>query len=142
MSAVNPVFLLGGALSSRGAELGRAFVGSLTLGSGQFCTNPGLVIAADGPELDAFIAAAGEAVAASAPTAMLTPAIADSFGRGVAALQGEATLIARGSKTRRRRPRAGPRCSPPMRPPSWPPETLQAEVFGAAGRDRAVCRRR
>src|SRR6187549_3142847 len=62
MSSINPVFLLDGALTSRGADLGRAFVGSLTLGSGQYCTNPGLVIAADGPGLDAFIAAARDAL--------------------------------------------------------------------------------
>ena len=55
MSSINPVFLLDGALSTRGADLGRAFVGSLTMGSGQFCTNPGLVIAVDGPGLDAFV---------------------------------------------------------------------------------------
>ena len=55
MSSINPVFLLDGALGSRGADLGRAFVASLTMGSGQFCTNPGLVIAVDGPGLDAFL---------------------------------------------------------------------------------------
>ena len=49
MSSINPVFLLGGALANRAGDLGRAFVSSLTLGSGQFCTNPGLVIAVDGP---------------------------------------------------------------------------------------------
>ena len=64
MSSINPVFLLDGALTTRGADLGRAFVGSLTMGSGQFCTNPGLVIAVDGPGLDAFVAAAREALAA------------------------------------------------------------------------------
>ena len=52
MSSINPVFPFDGALASRGAELGRAFVGSLIMGSGQFCTNPGLVIAVDGPGLD------------------------------------------------------------------------------------------
>ncbi|OBF48363.1 aldehyde dehydrogenase (NADP(+)) [Mycolicibacterium monacense] len=96
MSAVNPVFLLGGALV-RGADLGRAFVESLTLGSGQFCTNPGLIVAVDGPGLDAFIDAACEAVAGSAATAMLTPGIAESYRAGVEALTGQATLIARGS---------------------------------------------
>ena len=86
MSSINPVFLLDGALSSRGAELGRAFVGSLTMGSGQFCTNPGLVIAVDGPGLDAFVAAARDALAKSAATPMLTPNIAASYAKGVAAL--------------------------------------------------------
>ena len=66
MSSINPVFLLDGALTTRGADLGKAFVGSLTMGSGQFCTNPGLVIAADSPGLDAFIAAARDALAAVA----------------------------------------------------------------------------
>ncbi|MGV0744231.1 aldehyde dehydrogenase (NADP(+)) [Mycolicibacterium sp. XJ870] len=97
MSAINPVFLLGGALASHGADLGRAFVGSLTMGSGQFCTNPGLVVAIDGPDLDTFVAAAAEAVTAAAPTPMLTPGIADNFRTGVEALQNEAELIARGS---------------------------------------------
>jgi len=48
-SSVNPVFLLPGALASRGAELGTAYAGSLTSAAGQFCTNPGLVFAAHGP---------------------------------------------------------------------------------------------
>ena len=85
MSSINPVFLLDGALASRGADLGRAFVGSLTLGSGQFCTNPGLVIAADGPGLDAFIAAARDALAQSPATPMLTPGIAEASPTGVTA---------------------------------------------------------
>ena len=80
MSSINPVFVLGGALASRGDELGRAFVASLTMGSGQFCTNPGLVIAVDGPGLDAFVAAAREALAQTPATPMLTPAIARSYG--------------------------------------------------------------
>jgi NADP-dependent aldehyde dehydrogenase len=96
MSSINPVFLLEGALASRGADLGRAFVGSLTLGSGQFCTNPGLVIAADGTGLDAFIAAARDALVQSPATPMLTPGIAEAFTAGVARLTGEADLVVRG----------------------------------------------
>ena len=46
MSSINPVFLLPGALATRAETLGRGFVGSLTLGAGQFCTNPGLVLRA------------------------------------------------------------------------------------------------
>uniref|UniRef100_A0A5Q5CNX6 Aldehyde dehydrogenase n=1 Tax=Mycobacterium sp. (strain JLS) TaxID=164757 RepID=A0A5Q5CNX6_MYCSJ len=97
MSAVNPVFLLDGALAAGGADLGRAFVDSLTLGSGQFCTNPGLIVAVDGPGLDTFVDAARDALAGSAPTAMLTPGIAENYRAGVEALAGRATLIARGS---------------------------------------------
>ena len=97
MSSINPVFLLDGALATRGAELGRAFVGSLTMGSGQFCTNPGLVIAVDGPGLDAFVAAARDALAEAPATPMLTPGIARSYADGVSALSAEADLVARGS---------------------------------------------
>ncbi|ERL51052.1 aldehyde dehydrogenase family protein, partial [Halomonas huangheensis] len=66
MSSINPVFLLPEALKARGAALGEAFIGSLTMGAGQFCTNPGLVIAIEGPELDVFVAAAGETVKGAA----------------------------------------------------------------------------
>jgi 2,5-dioxopentanoate dehydrogenase len=96
MSSINPVFLLDGALSTRGADLGRAFVASLTMGSGQFCTNPGLVIAVDGPGLDDFISSARDALTGAAATPMLTPAIARNYANGVAALSGHADLVARG----------------------------------------------
>jgi 2,5-dioxopentanoate dehydrogenase len=86
MSAVNPVFLLPGRLSEAAAELGAAFVGSLTLGAGQFCTNPGIVIGLDGPDLDRFTAAARDAVAATTPAPMLTGRIAASYAEGVARL--------------------------------------------------------
>jgi NADP-dependent aldehyde dehydrogenase len=99
MSAINPVFLLDGALSARAGEIGRAFVASLTMGSGQFCTNPGLVIAVDGPGLDAFIDSARDALTQSTATPMLTPAIAANYAKGVVALSARADLIARGAAT-------------------------------------------
>jgi 2,5-dioxopentanoate dehydrogenase len=131
MSSINPVFLLDGALDSRGADLGRAFVGSLTLGSGQFCTNPGLVIAVDGPGLDAFIGAARDAIAQSSATPMLTPGIADAFAKGVTKLTGEADLIVRGetsdSETTCRAALFATDVSSFLNS-----ETLQAEVFGSS----------
>lgn len=99
MSAVNPVFLLPGALAARGAELGRAFVDSLTLGAGQFCTNPGLIVAEEARGLDAFLDAAADAIVATEPTPMLTPAIARNYTAGVGALATAATEIARGPAT-------------------------------------------
>jgi 2,5-dioxopentanoate dehydrogenase len=99
MSAVNPVFLLPGRLSEAAAELGAAFTGSLTLGAGQFCTNPGIVAGIDGRDLDRFIAAAGDAVAASAPAPMLTSRIAASYRDGLTRLAAHpaAEVIARGA---------------------------------------------
>ncbi len=131
MSSINPVFLLGGALAGRATDIGRAFVGSLTLGSGQFCTNPGLVIAVDSPDLDTFIAAARDEVAQTAPTAMLTPNIADNYRRGVAAVQTEADLIARG--TADDGPAVGRSALFSTDAASFlASEALQAEVFGAS----------
>mgnify|MGYP001474770412 CR=1 FL=1 len=133
MSAINPVFLLSGALASHGAGLGRAFVGSLTIGSGQFCTNPGVVIAVDGPELDAFVEAAGKAVAETAPTAMLTAGIADNFRSGVAAVQREATLVARGSEADAPAVSCRAALFASDATTFLGSQALQAEVFGASG---------
>ena len=86
MSSINPVVLLPGALAARGAALGTAFVGSLTMGAGQFCTNPGLVLAIEGEGLDAFVAAASAALVEADAGTMLTTGIHDAYTKGVDAL--------------------------------------------------------
>jgi len=86
MSSINPVFLLPKALASRGAEIGKAFVASLTMGAGQFCTNPGLVFAVDGPGLDAFLEAAAQGVKSSPALTMLTPGIHKAYVEGTTKL--------------------------------------------------------
>ncbi|WP_425577640.1 aldehyde dehydrogenase (NADP(+)) [Nocardia callitridis] len=86
MSSINPVLLLPAALAEGGAGLGAAFVDSLTLGAGQFCTNPGLVLAVESEGLEAFTAAATEAITADTGAVMLTGAIADNYAAGGAAL--------------------------------------------------------
>ncbi len=85
LSAVNPVLLLPHALSTRGTALGAGFAASLTLGAGQFCTNPGLVLAIEGEGMERFIASARAALAGTAAQPMLTPGIAAAYERGVAA---------------------------------------------------------
>jgi len=86
MSSINPVILLPNALAARAEQLGAGFVGSLTMGAGQFCTNPGLVLAQDGPGLDAFIKAASDALAVAPASTMLTPGIFQAYEDGVAHL--------------------------------------------------------
>ncbi|WP_243410676.1 aldehyde dehydrogenase (NADP(+)) [Caulobacter radicis] len=83
MSSVNPVILFPHALAARAEALGAAFVGSLTMGSGQFCTNPGLVFALAGPDFDAFVASASAALAGAHPQVMLTPGIFGAYEQGV-----------------------------------------------------------
>ncbi|PMR71099.1 aldehyde dehydrogenase (NADP(+)) [Halomonas heilongjiangensis] len=131
MSSINPVFLLPEALAARGSEIAEGFVASLTMGAGQFCTNPGLVIGVKGPALDAFLAAAGEAVRGSAAQTMLTPGIHAAYEDGVGQLAGEAREIARGPAGE------GPhQCQAALFAARGADflqsEALQAEVFGAA----------
>jgi alpha-ketoglutaric semialdehyde dehydrogenase len=83
MSSINPVILLPAALAARGKAIGEAFVGSLTMGAGQFCTNPGLVLAMEGPGLDAFIEGASGVLCAAPAATMLTPGIHSAYVKGV-----------------------------------------------------------
>jgi NADP-dependent aldehyde dehydrogenase len=86
MSSVNPVILLPQALRARGEAIAAGFVGSLTLGAGQFCTNPGLVLAIAGPELDRFAASVATLLEKTAPGQMLSKGISENYRRGVQVL--------------------------------------------------------
>ncbi|HEY5978708.1 MAG TPA: aldehyde dehydrogenase (NADP(+)) [Microlunatus sp.] len=86
MSSVNPVFLLPGALAARGPATAAAYVTSVTGSAGQLCTQPGLVFALQGPDTDAFVRAAAEAIAGVTATPMLTPGIAGALDRGADAM--------------------------------------------------------
>ncbi len=98
MSSINPVILLPAALARRAAEIARGFVASLTMGAGQFCTNPGLVLAQDGPGLDQFVAAAREALGLTPAGTMLTPGIFQAYQHGVERLASRSGVaeVARG----------------------------------------------
>ncbi|MET0270676.1 MAG: aldehyde dehydrogenase (NADP(+)) [Sphingomonas sp.] len=98
MSSINPVVLCPAALTARGAALGNAFVQSLTMGAGQFCTNPGLVLAIEGEGLDAFVAAARDALVATGGATMLTGGIHAAYEAGVEALAAHdaVEMVARG----------------------------------------------
>jgi 2,5-dioxopentanoate dehydrogenase len=82
LGSVNPMLLLPEALKNRGNEIGRGWAASLTMGAGQFCTNPGVSIAIEGPDADACLEAAAAALAEVGEQAMLTPGIAGAFERG------------------------------------------------------------
>lgn len=98
MSSINPVFLMPAALAARADALGKGFVASLTMGAGQFCTNPGILLGVEGSDLDRFVAAAVEAIGGSAASTMLTPGIYAAYDAGVAKLAGSGavTTLARG----------------------------------------------
>jgi NADP-dependent aldehyde dehydrogenase len=98
MSSVNPVFVLPAALAARGEKMAQDYVDSLTLGTGQFCTNPGLLLAVKGPELERFVATARTALGGKPAAVMLTQGIAAAYAQGVQAFtgHGQAKLEARG----------------------------------------------
>lgn len=79
MGSINPVFLLPGKLKESAAETARLYAGSITLGVGQFCTNPGLIIGIDSPELNTFIEELGMAVKVIPPGKMLHTGIARAY---------------------------------------------------------------
>ncbi len=99
MSSINPMFLLQHALEKNAETIGAAFADSLTLGAGQFCTNPGLVLAIRGAAADRFIAAAKAALEAKPASTMLTAGIHAAYQQGVDRLlqAGGVKLVARGS---------------------------------------------
>lgn len=82
LGSVNPMFLLPAALAARGEAIAKGWAGSLTLGAGQFCTNPGIAVVIDGKEADTFVEAARTAVGAVGPQTMLTDGIAEAFRAG------------------------------------------------------------
>jgi 2,5-dioxopentanoate dehydrogenase len=88
MSSINPVVVLPGSIADgRAVSLAAAYVGSLILGSGQFCTNPGLTFVPAGPDGDAFVAAAAQAISETSGQTMLTTGIAQAYDKGTAALR-------------------------------------------------------
>lgn len=96
MSSINPVVLLPGALAERADQLAQEFVASLSLGVGQFCTNPGLIIALDSPGLERFIASAKAALEGIVPAVMLTPGIHGAYEKGVQRLLDHPIVQTRG----------------------------------------------
>ncbi len=133
MSSINPVFILPAALAERTEAIARGFVDSLALDGGQYCTNPGLVYAVDGPDLEAFLAHVEAALAGKPAEAMLTPGIHAAFDKGLGTLAAhpDVQTLARG------RDGTDANATPPAvfltdADRFEADETLGHEVFGAA----------
>ncbi|MBB3258998.1 NADP-dependent aldehyde dehydrogenase [Paraburkholderia bannensis] len=140
MSAINPVVLLPHALAARGELIARQFAAALTLGAGQFCTNPGLVLAVEGETLRAFELAAGAALADAAAQTMLTPRIHANYCAGVERLSRTAqveSLAASEQDNKQDKMQGGPFDAQPAlfaasAQAFLADEALRAEVFGPA----------
>lgn len=93
MSAVNPVFILPGAMKERGGEIAKGLVGSLMLGVGQFCTNPGMVFTgSEGREQ--FAGEVAKGVSETDPATMLHAGIARNYRTGIESFAGRAETLA------------------------------------------------
>src|SRR5688572_13674217 len=100
MGSINPVFLLPGALAERADALAEGLTNSVTLGVGQFCTNPGLTIGIDDESLERFGRRMTALISQAPSGTMLYPAILQSYEAGVRRLSdvdGVSTIRASGA---------------------------------------------
>ncbi|HVR84225.1 MAG TPA: aldehyde dehydrogenase (NADP(+)) [Planctomycetota bacterium] len=95
MGSVNPVFILPRALEERGDAIAEGLKGSVTLGNGQFCTKPGVVMAFDDPAFDRFTEKLKRLMVQQAPGTLLHPGILKSYDEGVKALGSLSTVVAK-----------------------------------------------
>ena len=75
MGSINPVVILPGAMEKRAEAIAAELAGAITLGAGQFCTNPGLLLAIETPSLERFESALAAAIRQTPPATMLTASI-------------------------------------------------------------------
>lgn len=86
MSSINPVFLMPNKLARQATSVASGFVGSLAMGAGQFCTNPGMLVFLDGDGANDFLAQVATDTEVLATQTMLTPGIYQAYCDGVNAL--------------------------------------------------------
>ncbi len=79
MGSINPVVVLPNVIKNKAAETASTYAGSITVGTGQFCTNPGLLLTIEGDQTDAFVKDLAEKTVAIAPQCMLHPNIKNGF---------------------------------------------------------------
>jgi NADP-dependent aldehyde dehydrogenase len=79
MGSVNPVVILPNAVKLKGPDWAKTYAGSITLGAGQFCTNPGLILGIKGADLNNFIQVLSEEIVKIEPSCMLHPNIIGAY---------------------------------------------------------------
>ena len=87
LSSINPVYVFAGGTQRAWREIVEEFVTSCLMGTGQFCTNPGIVVLIDGPESDAFIEQTRERFGSAPVGTLLTGSVERSMVESVATLQ-------------------------------------------------------
>ncbi|WKN43334.1 aldehyde dehydrogenase (NADP(+)) [Tunicatimonas pelagia] len=98
MGSINPVFVLPEALKQQRDKIAEGWVGSLTLGVGQFCTNPGVLVTQQSDESAQFLERAKQALSAVTTDAMLTDRISEVYQKS-AEQMGQAANVATVAKS-------------------------------------------
>jgi 2,5-dioxopentanoate dehydrogenase len=98
MGSVNPIFVLPGALNKRGSAMATGLQASFTVGAGQMCTKPGLVLVPQEDGTPAFMKELGERVHSTPSQTLLTKAIADRYTSAVKGRMSDATVLSEGAK--------------------------------------------
>lgn len=93
MSSVNPIFILPSALAENSSALAIGLHGSFTLGAGQFCTKPGIVILPDYDYLQAFTETLYDLVRETPASALLTSGIQQNYNKGFENREGTAAAV-------------------------------------------------
>nr|WP_068887021.1 aldehyde dehydrogenase (NADP(+)) [Pedobacter panaciterrae] len=87
MSAINPVILMEEALKAKGEAIAKSLAGSVTMGAGQFCTNPGLVLLIESEAGKNFLNYFEQYLGATEPATMLNKNICASYRKGIESIK-------------------------------------------------------
>ncbi len=100
MGSTNPVIILPEALSQRKEAIAKELTASVTLGTGQFCTNPGMVLMEESQDKQEFVELFSKEMTAATATTMLTPGIQSNYNKGVDGLNtsNNVSLLAKGKE--------------------------------------------
>jgi alpha-ketoglutaric semialdehyde dehydrogenase len=99
LSSINPVFVLPGALDERLEDLAQEFTTSCLMGTGQFCTNPGLVVLPGGSTSEAFVSAVAKRFKEAPAGTMLGEGVRKNLAEGVKTLVAAGAKVLAGGKT-------------------------------------------
>jgi NADP-dependent aldehyde dehydrogenase len=93
MGSVNPVIILPNAAKNNGVDWAKTYANSITMGAGQFCTNPGLILGIKGTDLTNFIKKLSEEILQIEPTCMLHPKIIGAYETNKVKMQNQKGLL-------------------------------------------------
>lgn len=133
LGSVNPMFLLPQAMAARAGEIGKGWAGSLVMGAGQFCTNPGIAVVIDGPDADSLVATMKAALEQVGPQIMLTEGIARAYREGKERLESRNSVTQVSTSDVRRGREASPNLYETTADAFLQDHALGQEVFGPLG---------